>query len=237
MIPIEHERLIFADVETTGFHAASGDRIVEIGLVEMIDRRLTGRVFHKYINPERSVPAEAAAVHGLDDAFLSDKPKFRDIVQELQDFIRGSWIIIHNGPFDIGFVNMELARVGVEGLENFVHGLHDTLQVSRREGLAKKHSLNDLCKKYRVNLSGRKFHGALLDSSLLADVYVRMTEGQEALIDDVILDSQTVSQAAITTAVLKIAVSADETLAHEEYLSQLAKANGGRVPLWKSTTH
>ena len=175
-------RQIVLDTETTG-RSAEANRIIEIGALEMIDRELTGKSYHVYINPEQEVEAGALSVHGLSNEFLADKPLFKDLVQEFMDFIAGSELIIHNAPFDVGFIEAELRRVAypIVSLKDHCSVL-DTLPLARKKHPGQRNSLDALCKRYEVDNSGRSFHGALLDSCLLADVYLRMTGGQKSLL-------------------------------------------------------
>jgi DNA polymerase-3 subunit epsilon len=173
-------RQIILDTETTGMEHREGHRIIEIGCVEMIERRLTGRNFHVYINPERPVDAGALEVHGITDEFLSDKPKFAAIAEEFVDFVRGSEVIIHNASFDVGFLNAELARLEGElnlEIESIAEVL-DTLVLARELHPGQRVNLDALCKRYDVDHSNRDLHGALLDAELLAEVYLAMTGGQ-----------------------------------------------------------
>ncbi len=175
------ERQIILDTETTGLEVNLDHRIIEIGCVELRNRRATGNTFWKYINPERAIDAGAQEVHGISAQFLADKPRFADIAQALWDYLAGAELIIHNAAFDIGFLNAEFARCGIlRRLEEACQVL-DTLQLARRLHPGQKASLDALCKRYSVDNSGRELHGALLDAQLLADVYLAMTGGQGAL--------------------------------------------------------
>jgi DNA polymerase-3 subunit epsilon len=174
-------RQIVLDTETTG-RSAEQNRIIEIGAIEVVDRELTDKSYHVYINPHQEVEAGALSVHGLTNEFLADKPAFKDIVQEFMDFIEGAELIIHNAPFDVGFINAELARNGYPITDLSKHcGVLDTLPLARKKHPGQRNILDALCKRYEVDNSGRSFHGALLDSCLLADVYLRMTGGQKSL--------------------------------------------------------
>ncbi len=170
-------RQIILDTETTGLNAKSGDRIIEVGCVEMVNRRLTGNNFHYYLNPERDSDPGALAVHGLTTEFLSDKPKFAEIVNELCEFVRDAEIIIHNAPFDIGFLDAELERSGRPKFADHVHSVTDTLVRAKELFPGKRNSLDALCERYGVSNAHRTLHGALLDSELLAEVYLAMTRG------------------------------------------------------------
>lgn len=170
-------REIIFDTETTGLDPLSGDRLVEIGCVEMVNRVATGRTFHAYFNPERDMPLEAERVHGLSAAFLSDKPRFADLAGELLDFLGDSLLVAHNAQFDFGFLNAELSACGLDaiGMERMV----DTLAIARRRHPGAKHSLDALCTRYGVDRSHRVKHGALLDAELLAQVYVELLGGRQ----------------------------------------------------------
>lgn len=173
-------RQIFLDTETTGLNPRSGDRIIEIGCVELVNRVLTGNNYHVYINPERDSEEGALAVHGLTAEFLSSKPKFAQIVSELRDYVQGAQVIIHNAPFDLGFLNAEYARLDLPAFETEVAGVVDTLVQAKEMHPGKRNSLDALCDRYGISNSHRKLHGALLDAELLADVYLAMTRGQNS---------------------------------------------------------
>lgn len=177
-------RYVVLDTETTGLEPREGHRIIEIGCVEVLGRRLTGRHFHVYINPEREVDEGAVAVHGITDEFLADKPRFREVVDEFFEFIKGAELIIHNAAFDIGFINHEFALLGDRpDLGNVLDHctVLDTLLMARERHPGQRNSLDALCKRYGVDNSGRELHGALLDAEILADVYLTMTGGQTSL--------------------------------------------------------
>ncbi len=174
-------RQIVLDTETTGLEPRDGHRIIEVGAEEMIDRRLTGQHFHQYLNPERDIEDGALEVHGITREFLQDKPVFADVAQEFLDFIEGTELLIHNAPFDIGFLDMELGLIdNPVRIENHARVL-DTLELARDLHPGQRNSLDALCKRYKVDNSGRNLHGALLDSEILADVYLAMTGGQSDL--------------------------------------------------------
>ena len=177
-------RQIFLDTETTGLEHKLGHRIIEIGGVEMRNRRLTNRHFHRYINPDRDIDEGALAVHGISLEFLQDKPRFAEVAGEFLDFIRGAELIIHNAAFDIGFLNAELARLDMAPMGTVCHGVLDTLRMAKDLHPGKKNNLNALCERYGIDNSRRTLHGALLDAEILAEVYVAMTRGQESLIMD-----------------------------------------------------
>jgi DNA polymerase III subunit epsilon len=173
-------RQIFLDTETTGLEAHLGHRIVEVACLEMIDRRVTKKNLHRYLNPQREIDAGAQNVHGLSLEFLSDKPLFADIADSLLAFIEGAELIIHNAPFDVGFLNAELTRINKPRIESICK-ITDTLKMARDLNPGKKSNLNALCERYEVDNTARTFHGALLDAQLLAEVYIAMTRGQESL--------------------------------------------------------
>lgn len=176
-------RQIIFDTETTGLSPKEGHRVIEIGAVEIVNRRITGREFHAYINPEREVDAGAFAVHGLGDAFLADKPLFADVAKEFLLFVKDAELIAHNASFDVGFVNAEFARLPPEfGLIESHCKIVDTLMMARRQHPGQRNSLDALCKRYQVDLSGRQKHGALLDAHLLSAVYLALTSGQKSLL-------------------------------------------------------
>jgi DNA polymerase-3 subunit epsilon len=174
-------RQIILDTETTGLNPRTGDRVIEIGCVELKNRMLTGNNFHRYINPERDSEEGALAVHGLTTEFLRDKPKFAEIAEELREYIRGAEVIIHNAPFDLGFLNHEFQRLGLPSFVSHCSGVIDTLVNAKEMHPGKRNSLDALCDRYGVSNAHRKLHGALLDAELLADVYLSMTRGQNSL--------------------------------------------------------
>lgn len=174
-------RQIVLDTETTGLNPRDGHRIIEIACIELVNRRLTGHHLHKYINPEREIDAGAQAVHGITLEFLADKPKFADIADEFLEFINGAQLIIHNAPFDLGFLNAELDRLGRVPVETLCGGVIDTLREAKELHPGKRNSLDALCERYEIDNSSRTLHGALLDTELLAEVYLAMTRGQNSL--------------------------------------------------------
>jgi DNA polymerase-3 subunit epsilon len=227
-------RQVFFDTETTGLEADKGDRIIELGCVEMVNRQLTGRHLHLYVNPERASHEDALKVHGLTEAFLSTKPKFAEIVDEFLEFVRGAELVIHNAPFDIGFVNAELKRLKRGVLTDHVAGVRDTLLMARDLFPGKANSLDALCRRLEVDNSKRSFHGALLDSELLADVYIRLTRGQDALLMDEHADAGHAESAGELTqvdlsrfALPVLRASEAEAEAHAKMLLDLDKAAGG----------
>jgi DNA polymerase-3 subunit epsilon len=229
-------RQIFLDTETTGLSPESGDRIIEIGCVEIVNRRLTGRRVHFYVNPERRNSIDAYKVHGLSDEFLADKPLFGHIVDELIEFVRDAEIIIHNAAFDVGFLDAELRRIGRPAF--LEHGVRvtDTLSMARDSFPGKSNSLDALCKRLEVNNSMRELHGALLDAGLLAEVYLRMTRGQNSLVIDAAdaLAADLAARPIDFGAFELIVVVADEAecAAHEAVLAEIDKASRGRA-VWR----
>jgi len=175
-------RQIILDTETTGLEPAQGHRVIEIGLIELHNRRPTGRTFHRYLNPERAVDEGAKAVHGLDDAFLAGQPKFAEVAEEFIAFIRGSELIAHNASFDVSFLDHELGRLAEKWLIADLATVTDSLELARKLHPGQRNSLDALCKRYSVDNSNREYHGALLDARLLADVYLAMTGGQGTLV-------------------------------------------------------
>ena len=176
------KRQIILDTETTGIETSDGHRVIEIGCVEMVNRRLTGRNFHQYLNPERAVDAGAVEVHGLSNDFLADKPRFEEVVDDFLDFVRGAELVIHNAPFDVGFLDYELSLLSRDERINDCCEVLDTLVMARRMHPGQRNSLDALCKRYEVDNAKRDLHGALLDAEILADVYLAMTGGQKTLL-------------------------------------------------------
>ena len=178
-------RQIFLDTETTGLSPENGDRIVEIGCVELVNRKLTGKNLHFYLNPERDSHEDALKVHGISNEFLKDKPKFGEIAGELLEYLQAADVLIHNAPFDVGFINKELELQKRPPLKTYVNSVADTLAMAKDMFPGKRNSLDALCDRLGVDNSGRTLHGALLDAELLADVYIYMTRGQDALLIEV----------------------------------------------------
>jgi len=229
-------RQIILDTETTGLYKDSGDRIVEIGCVELLNRKLTGNNKHFYLNPGRDSHEEALKVHGLSSEFLRDKPRFEAVADELLDYLQGSEVIIHNAAFDVGFLNVELALLGRPLFREFVNTVTDTLAMAKEMFPGKRNSLDALCARLGVDNSGRTLHGALLDAELLADVYINMTRGQEALLIDVgSTHSVQHSVAPIDLQAFELPVldaNEHEIAAHDDVLSQIDKASAGRT-VWR----
>lgn len=237
-------RQIVLDTETTGLSAEGGDRIIEIGCVELVGRKLTGNNLHLYINPERDSHEDALRVHGLTTEFLSDKPKFAEVAEDILRFVEGAEIIIHNAAFDVGFLNKELERLGKPAFSTFVDSITDTLVMAKQLYPGKRNSLDALCDRLGVDNSGRTLHGALLDAELLADVYINLTRGQEALAIDLgevgeadaaLIHTETVDLRSFELPVL--APSAQELAAHEDILTQLDKAAGGTCAWRQAEPH
>lgn len=232
-------RQIFLDTETTGLEAHNGDRLVEIGCIEMENRRLTGNTLHLYINPERKGNEEAIRVHGLTDEFLADKPKFAEVAQQVVDFIRGAELIIHNAAFDVGFLDAEFARCKLGKTAQLAGKVTDTLLMAREMFPGKANSLDALCRRLEVDNTHRTFHGALLDAGLLAEVYIRLTRGQDSLViqqDEGTPGSPAAGMAAVDFSQFTLVVpepSDEERAAHEALLADLDKASGGKT-LWRS---
>ena len=230
-------RQVFLDTETTGLSPESGDRIIEIGCIELENRRLTGRSKHFYVNPQRANTEDALKIHGLTDDFLADKPLFAAVADELVEFLSGAEIVIHNAAFDVGFMDAELTRLGRPAFASVVAKVVDTLSLAREMYPGKSNSLDALCRRLEVDNSNRTLHGALLDAGLLAEVYIRMTRGQDSLVIDIAHGDAGghVDGVAIDLSTFELIVvepSADELLAHEKVLADLDKACGGRT-LWR----
>lgn len=233
-------RQIVMDTETTGLNPDQGHRIIEIGCVEMVNRKVTGENYHVYLNPDREIDEGAVAVHGLSAEFLADKPRFADVVDDFLDFIGEDELLIHNAPFDIGFLDMELRRLKKPyALIEARCSILDTLVLARQRHPGQRNSLDALCKRYFIDNSSRTLHGALLDSQLLAEMYLALTGGQGKL--KLNEDSGDDSQANVTRRafrregleLLVPAATADELAAHEQKLDQIEQASGGSS-VWRS---
>lgn len=219
-------RQVFLDTETTGLEHKQGHRIIEVAGVEVINRRVTNRHYHQYINPERQIDAGAQEVHGLSAEFLQDKPPFADIANDLIAFIADSELIMHNAPFDVGFLDSEFARLSLPALDEVVHQVTDTLQMAKTMRPGQRNNLDALCRVYGIDNSHRTLHGALLDSELLAEVYIAMTRGQESLVMELdVMDTTQfdIAEEALAPLFVKHA-TADELSAHEAYLETLAQS-------------
>jgi DNA polymerase-3 subunit epsilon len=229
-------RLIVLDTETTGLSAEGGDRIIEIGCVELLNRKLSGNNLHYYLNPERDSHEDALRVHGISNEFLRDKPKFAAIADELLDYLNGAEVIIHNAAFDVGFLNKELQLVQRPPLKAVVAKVIDTLVMAKEMYPGKRNSLDALCDRLGVDNSGRTLHGALLDAELLADVYIYMTRGQDALlVESFEAEVSTRTEDAFDWKSLDLPVlraNEQELAAHESVLLQLDKASSGQT-VWR----
>jgi DNA polymerase-3 subunit epsilon len=230
-------RQIFLDTETTGLSADNGDRVIEIGCVELLHRKLTGNNLHFYLNPERDSHEDALRVHGITNEFLKDKPKFAEVVDQFLEYIEGAEVIIHNAPFDVGFLNKELELQGRKPLTTYIEGVIDTLVMAKEMFPGKRNSLDSLCDRLEVDNSGRTLHGALLDAELLADVYINMTRGQDALLMEVESnDEQTRTTERVDLSSYQlpvIAASEQELTQHDDVLAQLDKSSGGKT-VWRN---
>ena len=231
-------RQIVLDTETTGLEPKQGHRIIEIGCVEIENRRSTEKQFHVYLNPDREIEDGAFDVHGISNEFLSDKPHFADIAQELIDFIRDSELIIHNAPFDVAFLNAEFKQLGKQWgkIEDYCK-VTDTLLIAREKHPGQKNNLDALCKRYEIDNSQRDLHGALLDAQILLDVYLAMTGGQETLSFDAGHDQQSSGQKVVKLTNVNrkplrvIEPTADERAAHEKYMEKIKQESGGKC-IW-----
>ena len=229
-------RQIFLDTETTGLSPESGDRIIEIGCVELIARKLTGNNKHFYLNPERDSHEAAFKVHGISDEFLKDKPRFGVIAAELLAYLQGAEIIIHNAPFDTGFLNKELEICGQKPFASHVSKVTDSLMMAKELYPGKRNSLDALCDRLEVDNSGRTLHGALLDAELLAEVYINLTRGQNSLMMDAVTDAGSSGLAPaidLSQFVLPLLAANDEEMAdHEKILVDIDKASKGKT-VWR----
>ena len=229
-------RQIFLDTETTGLNANGGDRIIEIGCVELVNRKLTGNNLHFYLNPGRESHEEALKVHGITSEFLRDKPQFEAVAVELLGYLKEAEIIIHNAAFDVGFLNVELALVGHAAFPKHVDAVVDTLAMAKEMFPGKRNSLDALCDRLGVDRSGRTLHGALLDAELLADVYINLTRGQDALL----MDASTSDPAMVVVNSIDLAqfdlpvlhANTQEMASHDDVIHQIEKASGGKT-LWR----
>jgi DNA polymerase-3 subunit epsilon len=228
-------RQIILDTETTGLNPKTGDRIIEIGCIELLNRRPTGNTFHQYVNPGRDSDPGALAVHGLTTEFLADKPKFEDIVDALCDFVGDAEILIHNAAFDVAFLDEELTRVERPLFAHHCASVTDTLAMARELHPGKRNSLDALCERYGISNAHRTLHGALLDAELLAEVYLSMTRGQESLVIDITPRTTVETGWAIVDRATLIVVRADddELLAHHATLDAIARESK-RPALWLS---
>ena len=234
-------RQIIFDTETTGLEPELGHRIIEIGAIEIVNRRRTGRQFHRYLCPDREIDSGALQVHGLSSEFLGGQPRFAEIFEELREFIAGAELIIHNAPFDVAFLDAEIARLAEKVgkvCTRDVCGVLDTLALARQMHPGQRNSLDALCKRYSVDNSHRDLHGALLDADLLLEVYLAMTGGQGALtLDDSVVTGHAIASAtrAVRPAGILVVLRAseEEQVAHEGLLRLLDKSSGGRTA-WRT---
>ncbi len=229
-------RQVFLDTETTGLYPDQGDRVIEIGCVELVNRKLTGNNRHFYLNPGRDSHEEALKVHGITTEFLRDKPKFDAVADELLDYLQGAEVVIHNAPFDLGFLNRELALLGRPVFRQFVSCVTDTLAMAKEMYPGKRNGLDALCDRLGVDNSGRTLHGALLDAELLADVYINLTRGQDALLMEVVGTGQAAGNSVrvdLRSFELPILVATVAELAsHEDVLVQMDKSSAGKT-VWR----
>lgn len=231
-------RQVFLDTETTGLSAQNGDRVIELGCVEMVNRRLTGSHLHLYFNPERESHEDALRIHGITSEFLRDKPKFETCVAQILAYLQGAEILIHNASFDMGFLNKEFERAGLPSLSSQVVKVVDTVALAKSLFPGKRNSLDALCDRLGVDRSARQLHGALLDAQLLADVYLQLTRGQNSLIEE----SQPTQKGVTNVTVMDlsqfslpvVAASEQELVLHEKVLSGIDKSSGGQA-IWRKT--
>ena len=224
----EYERQIVLDTETTGLEHRQGHRIIEIGCVELINRKLTGNNYHQYVNPDRDIDQGAMEVHGITEEFLADKPFFMDIGPAMMDYLRGAELIIHNAAFDVGFLDAELERLDPNGPKIAdVCGVHDTLLQARKMFPGQRNDLDSLCRRFEINNSHRELHGALLDAEILADVYLAMTGGQSSLVLEAASDNNASADSSapkINYATLDLPLvqaTSKEKQSHAEWLKRL----------------
>jgi DNA polymerase-3 subunit epsilon len=234
-------REIVLDTETTGLDPAQGHRVIEIGCIELVNRRPTDRRFHTYLQPDRAIDAEAVRVHGITNDFLADKPRFPDIADPFLDFVRDAELIIHNAPFDLGFLNHELRLCGRgQMVLEQLCAVEDTLQLARQRHPGQRNSLDALCKRYSIDNSQRALHGALLDAEILADVYLAMTRQQSSMFERETASAETARSSQARQAGIArhraplpvIRADAEEAAAHARYLELLDKSSGGQC-VWK----
>jgi DNA polymerase-3 subunit epsilon len=228
-------RQIFLDTETTGLDSALGHRVIEIAAVEIVNRRFTDKHYHQYVNPEREIDAGALEVHGITVEFLADKPKFREVAKEMLEFIDGAELIIHNAPFDVAFLDHELALLELQALRIYCPQVTDTLKMAKGLHPGKRNSLDALCERYQIDNSSRSLHGALLDARLLAEVYLSMTRGQESLLMDMGESSSPVLDGAfsmVDVELIVIRATPAELVEHVRQIDDIDKAAKGAC-LWK----
>ena len=227
-------RQVVLDTETTGLEPELGHRVIELGAVELSNRRATGRHFHYYVNPERESEEAALRVHGISNEFLLDKPKFAEIAAQFLDYVQGAELIIHNAAFDVAFLDHELARLDLPPISKVCAVVTDTLRLARDLHPGKKNSLDALCERYQIDNSSRTLHGALLDAQLLAEAYLAMTRGQDSLLAGLSVETalEIEAQAASVYEVIVIVASAEELDAHHRYLEDLDRACKGAC-VWR----
>ncbi|MGZ8269817.1 MAG: DNA polymerase III subunit epsilon [Methylophilus sp.] len=224
-------RQIFLDTETTGLYPDQGHRVIEIAAVEMINRRPTSNHFHVYLNPEREIDAAAQEVHGITLEFLQDKPSFASVAGDLIDFIKDAELIIHNAPFDIGFLNAELGRIGLQSIATFCDRITDTLKMAKDSRPGQRNNLDALCRHFGIDNSKRTLHGALLDAELLAEVYMAMTRGQDSLLMDLQQANEVThvnSSVSQQVAIKVLSANTNELSAHEVYIQDLSKSGASK---------
>lgn len=228
------DRFIVLDTETTGLAVQDGHRIIEIGCVEIANRRISGKTLHQYLDPERDIDEGAMQVHGLTLEMLQGKPRFEDVADEFLEFVKGADILIHNASFDVGFLDAELSRLKRPGLADGCGEIIDTLAIARELHPGRRNSLDALCDRYGISNAHRKLHGALLDAELLADVYLAMTRGQDSLMianDDKEQQRRDLASGAWPpSGLVEVLVNPDEANAHEAYLEAMAK---DAEPIWR----
>src|SRR5258706_1305462 len=228
-------RQIFLDTETTGLDPALGHRVIEIAAVEIVNRRFTDKHYHQYVNPEREIDAGALEVHGITVEFLADKPKFREVAKEMLEFIDGAELIIHNAPFDVAFLDHELALLELQALKIYCPQVTDTLKMAKGLHPGKRNSLDALCERYQIDNSSRSLHGALLDDRLLAEDYLSMTRGQDSLLIDMGGSCSPVLDSAFSMADVELIVlraTPEELVEHMRQIDDIDKAAKGAC-LWK----
>lgn len=233
-------RQIVLDTETTGLNARLGDRIIEIGCIEIFNRRVTDRHWHHYVNPQRKSEPGALAVHGIADEFLEDKPKFKELARDFLDFVSGAELIIHNAGFDIEFLDAELQKAGLDTLDKFGVTVTDTLKLAKSLHPGKKNSLDALCERYEINNAHRTLHGALLDAQLLAEVFIAMTRGQDSLLMEAEAPASPSEGAEVLVPVVTgerprlvvLPASDEELAAHDQQLTAIDKESKGAC-VWR----
>ena len=235
-------RQILLDTETTGLDPKSGHRVIEIGCVEIVNRKFTGSEFHTYLNPEREIDEEAEKIHGLSFEFLSDKPKFYEVLDEFLEYIKDSELLIHNAPFDIGFINHEIKLHSKKGpfVETIVNKITDTLQIAREKHPGQRNSLDALAQRYEISGYDRSYHGAILDSKILGDVYLAMTGGQSDLFQanaanqkSAVTETKSDVSSKKDAKIVLTSISEDEEKRNLDYLKNMQEETGVE-PVWLS---